>query len=148
MDKITSRLTDLIALTEAKFLQFSEEEVLFKKAKTSWSKKEILGHLIDSGINNLQRFTEIQFATQPYSLCGYQQNELVIANDYHNTHTPELLVCWSSLNKRIVHVISRLSQEQLIFKIEKDDKPIGDLNFLIEDYVRHLEHHLRQIGIL
>ena len=27
-----------------------------------WSKKEILGHLIDSAINNLQRFTEIQYS--------------------------------------------------------------------------------------
>jgi ribosome biogenesis SPOUT family RNA methylase Rps3 len=30
-----------------------------------WSKKQILGHLVDSGINNLQRFTEIQFEEKP-----------------------------------------------------------------------------------
>jgi|TARA_R110000737_G_scaffold264685_1_gene272514 hypothetical protein len=60
-----------------------------------WSKKEILGHLIDSGINNLQRFTEIQFSDRPYVIRKYNQNELVIVNDYQNAEIKEILDFWT-----------------------------------------------------
>ncbi len=61
-----------------------------KIADMKWSKKEILGHLIDSGINNLQRFTEIQFLEKPYKIRPYNQDELVKANNYQNKNSQEL----------------------------------------------------------
>jgi len=39
----------------------TDEELSYKPNPEKWSKKEILGHLVDSGVNNLKRFTEIQF---------------------------------------------------------------------------------------
>ena len=39
--------------------QSPESEISKKVAVEKWSKKEILGHLIDYGIYNLQRFTEV-----------------------------------------------------------------------------------------
>ena len=56
--------------------------VLHKRASEKWSQKEMLGHLIDSGINNLQRFTEVQFETKSYRIRDYNQNELPKANNY------------------------------------------------------------------
>src|SRR5215203_4736341 len=67
-----------------KLKQFSSEELLQKSAAVKWSKQEILGHLIDSAINNLKRFTEIQFLPQPYTVISYKQNELVTVNDYQH----------------------------------------------------------------
>ena len=61
------------------------EELAQRPAPSKWSKKEILGHLVDSGVNNLQRFTEIQFHPKPYVLRNYNQDELVKINDYHFT---------------------------------------------------------------
>ncbi len=49
----------------------------FRPLETKWFKKEILGHFIDSAINNLQRFTEIQYSKHLFVARPYDQNELV-----------------------------------------------------------------------
>ena len=123
----------------------SEEEMSFKKNPNKWSKKEILGHLIDSGINNLQRFTEIQFVEKPYTIRNYQQADLVKANDYQNAEAKELLSFWFSINKRIAEVVKKQTETTLNYKIQVDDNTTVDLRFLIEDYIKHLVYHLQQI---
>ncbi len=123
----------------------SEFELSKKVRPEKWSKKEILGHLIDSAINNLQRFTEIQFESQPYKLRNYNQNELVKINDYQNSELKDIVELWLALNNRILHIIKLQTKKTLDYKIELDDSETIDLKFLIEDYVNHLEHHLNQI---
>jgi len=117
----------------------------YKKTSKKWSKKEILGHLIDSGINNLQRFTEIQFKPKPYKIIAYRQNELVIANNYQKATIQELLNFWLTINYRILNILKQLDQTSLQYKIVLEDTTIMNLEFLITDYITHLEHHLQQI---
>ena len=122
-----------------------ELEISKKIAVDKWSKKETLGHLIDSGINNLQRFTEIQFESKPYKIRKYNQNELVKVNDYQNAEIKELLNFWISINNRILNLIKLQTEKTLNYKIELDENNISDLRFLMTDYVNHIEHHLNQI---
>ena len=95
----------------------NENELKSKPLPDKWSKKEILGHLIDSGINNLQRFTEIQFENKPYKIRKYNQNELVIANHYNEANSDEILGFWLAINKRIRKIIPivRIINERTIF---------------------------------
>ncbi|WP_299161741.1 DinB family protein [uncultured Tenacibaculum sp.] len=125
--------------------QFSELEISKKIDVDKWSKKEILGHLIDSGINNLQRFTEIQFESKPYRIRKYEQNKLVKVNDYQNAEIKELLNFWVSINNRILNLMKLQTEKTLNYKIELDKDNISDLRFLMTDYVNHIEHHLNQI---
>ncbi|GAA3645354.1 DinB family protein [Flavivirga jejuensis] len=125
--------------------QSSEIELTQKLSPGKWSKKEILGHLIDSGINNLQRFTEIQTENKPYKIRPYKQNELVKANDYQNAELKEITSLWLAINNRILSLINQQTEDTLSYKIEINDGGISDLRFLIKDYVDHLEHHLEQI---
>lgn len=127
------------------FAQVSESEMSQKVSTEKWSKKEILGHLIDSGINNLQRFTEIQFKEQPYRIRGYNQNELVKANNYQNTKTSDIVTLWNAINRQILNLIQNQTEETLNYKIELNTNEFSDLRFLMQDYVTHLEHHLKQI---
>ena len=83
------------------FQGFSSEERFHKRAPGKWSKQEILGHLIDSAINNLKRFTEIQFLPQPYKVISYRQNELVEVNHYQNLPLAHLLDLWNILNPEL-----------------------------------------------
>ncbi|WP_428740253.1 DinB family protein [Tenacibaculum sp.] len=122
-----------------------ESDLTYKSNPKKWSKKEILGHLIDSGINNLQRFTEIQFDNKPYRIRKYNQDRLVKANDYQNSETKEILEFWKSINNRILYVIKQQTEETLAFKIELEKEDFSDLRFLMNDYVDHMEHHLNQI---
>lgn len=116
-----------------------------KPSETSWSKKETLGHLIDSAIHNLQRFTEIQYAEKPYIIRPYNQNELVKANNYQDKEVSDLLNLLTALNNHILYVVSNQTEGILHYQIVLPNKTVTDLKFVIEDYFEHFYHHLHQI---
>jgi hypothetical protein len=118
-----------------------------KSSETKWSKKEILGHLIDSAINNLQRFTEIQYAEKPFTIRTYPQDDLVKANDYQNKNILDLLHLLIELNKHIVYLINNQTEETLKYEIILPNQAIKNLQWLIEDYFNHFYHHIKQIDI-
>ena len=140
-----SKLEDLLVKGEKYINQIDDEDFSKRNSHNKWSKKEILGHLIDSGINNLQRFTEIQYQNKPYHIRKYNQDELVKANDYQNSNTKQLLDFWLALNYRLTHLIGLQTERTLAYEIRFDDGQISDLKFLIKDYLKHTEHHLNQI---
>ena len=145
MTKTINKLETLLKKGLEYFVEASESEMSKKISIEKWSKKEILGHLIDSGINNLQRFTEIQFEDKPYIIRKYNQNELVKVNDYQNAKTNEIVEFWLSINNRIKNLIESQTEITLNYKIDFEKNNISDLRFLMKDYVDHLEHHLNQI---
>ncbi len=131
----------------AKLKQLSSTELLNKPAPGKWSNKEILGHLIDSAINNLKRFTEIQFLPQPYSIIGYKQDELILVNNYQTLPIDHLLDLWQALNRQIVFVVRNIPAEKLNYPVDPqyENKELKTLGWVICDYVAHMEHHFTQI---
>ena len=127
--------------------QFTRQELLERPAEGKWSKQEILGHLIDSAINNLKRFTEIQFEPQPYRIISYKQDLLIPVNKYQELPLEHLLRLWRSLNRQIIYVVQNIPEEKLDFKVDPqyDDKEMKTLGWIICDYVAHMEHHFRQM---
>lgn len=143
--KKNSKLINLLELGGSYFKN-SEESILTEKvSEDKWSKKEILGHLIDSAINNLQRFTEVQFKEKPYRIRKYSQNELVRVNLYQESNSSDLIDLWYSLNMRIEFIVNQFSKEELDYEVIVNERRIVTLEYLIEDYINHLEHHLHQI---
>jgi hypothetical protein len=129
------------------FHGFDEESLKRKPSPGKWSKKEILGHLIDSAINNLQRFTEIPFKPQPYTVVSYRQDELVAANHYQDLPLDHLLQLWKSLNQQIVFVVAQIPPGKLQLEVDAGygNREMKSFGWLICDYVAHLEHHLQQL---
>ncbi len=112
-----------------------------------WSKQQIVGHLVDSALNNLRRFTEAQFSPLPYQIQSYAQDDLVRVNQYGQMPLTELLALWQALNRQILRVARAIPDETLTNSISfPDSERIETLSWLVEDYVAHLEHHLRQVG--
>jgi hypothetical protein len=145
MTETTNKLEHLLKRGLEYLARSSELEMARKESPKKWSKKEILGHLIDSGIKNLQRFTEIYFKNKPYRIKKYNQDELVKVNDYQNSDTREIIKFWELINKRMLYIIKKQSKKTLNYKIELEKDNFSDLRFLINDYVDHLEHHIKQI---
>lgn len=145
MRLIISKLNKHLFTVENYISSTSLKELESKPSQNKWSKKEILGHLIDSGINNLQRFTEIQFLESPYELRNYHQSNLVKSNFYQEAQIEEILQFWLSINRRIIFVISNISKDLYQKKIILPSKEIINLSFLIDDYEVHLEYHINQI---
>lgn len=145
MENISRQIEALLKEGTRIFMHASEDELSRKADPDKWSKRETLGHLIDSAVHNLVRFTEARYLAQPYRHRPYDQNALVRLNDYQNQETEDLLVLWLSLNKRIAFLIANVSADDLLIPIVLDDGKTKDLKFLMTDYVDHLAWHLRKI---
>ena len=145
MENEIKRLKQNIELVEKLFSTNSIINFEKKSTPLIWSKKEILGHLIDSALNNLKRFTEIQFSEKPYIVRSYNPDALVIANKYQNNDKDALFQLWLQLNKQLVFIIQNLSADTLKLQLILPNQETKDLKFLISDYIDHLEHHLNQL---
>jgi hypothetical protein len=119
--------------------------ILEERKPGKWSKKEVLGHLVDSAIHNLVRFTEINYLEKPYRHRPYNQIDLVKLNQYQTKEINELTQLWFLLNKQILRIMKSVDEEALDYKIILSDESVIDLRFLMTDYVEHLEHHINQI---
>lgn len=145
MQETIKKTEDLLAQGHAYFTNQDEATLREPIAPGKWSRKQILGHLIDSALNNLQRFTEIGYQPQPYRYREYNQSELVTVNDYQNAETIEILRLWILLNKQIVRVMQSQTEERLTLKVQLTDGDISDLRFVMTDYPEHMAHHMKQI---
>lgn len=125
------------------------------RAEDGWAPIEILGHLVDSAANNHQRFVRAQF-TDDLVFPGYEQDQWVSGQKYRDASWPDLIQLWSSYNLHLVHVASVIptdvltkpraahTLDEIAFK-EVDKNEAATLEYLIRDYVDHLQHHLNQI---
>lgn len=145
MKKSLKKLESLIILGNSLFSSQEEEFLKKKTAPSKWSQKEIFGHLIDSAINNLKRFTESQFSTEVFKIQAYKQDELVRINRYQEANSQDILLLWKLLNKQIYHVVNQMTDQHFKTLIELPNQELRNIEFLFLDYVEHLEHHLNQI---
>jgi|SRR6218665_608236 len=136
----------LLESIEDSFLSDLPDDFEFKSSENSWSKKEIIGHLIDSALNNLKRFTEIQYFEKPYNVIAYNQDELVKANNYQQKNTADLLELLIALNRQIIFLMKNQTEESLKYKIVLPNQQEADLHFLMEDYIEHFYHHFKQLN--
>ncbi len=145
MKKAVSRLTYLVEIVPQKLAAYSEEEVSVRPVPNKWSKKEILGHLCDSAINNLSRFIKAQLEKPVSFVHKYDQEQWVLLQNYQNTKSEDILKLWIALNQSIIRVISILPENTYssICKLYNGDTVT--LKWLITDYVEHMEHHLKQV---
>ena len=141
------RLETYIVELPAFYNLLSEENLTVKVDQEKWSKKEVLGHLIDSALNNLRRFTEIQFSPPPYIISPYNQNELVKINHYQDLPLEHLLELWEALNQQIAYVVQHIPEEKLASPVNPnyDNNEMRTLDWAICDYVAHMEHHLKHL---
>jgi len=145
MKETINKLDELLIIVKDYISKSSDAELSHKPSPEKWSNKEILGHLSDSAMNNLQRFIEIQFEKKPYKIGIYERDELVKVNDYQNTEIKEIMDFLLAINARIKSVMNLQTDETLNYEIELYDGKMSDLRFLMEDYVVHFEHHVNQI---
>jgi hypothetical protein len=121
----------------------NEEEFSYKPSPQQWSKKEILGHLIDSATNNHHRFIRVQFEQSP--LITYNQNTWNRCGQYDKISSKQLVTFWASYNRYLVELIKCIPRDTLARECNIGRESNVTLEWLIEDYLRHLEHHVHQI---
>jgi hypothetical protein len=137
---------DLLAAlkTASQLRQIDEKIAAERPGPGKWSKKEILGHLIDSAANNHQRFVRLQLMPR-IDLPGYQQDDWVRLNRYQQRPWLEIIDLWQNYNIQLAEIIRQVDPNSLRNVWHMPDGKDADLEFIMRDYVVHLRHHLEQI---
>lgn len=122
----------------------TEAESEHRPSSDRWSKKDVLGHLIDSASNNHQRFVRAQIIDK-LEFPGYEQEAWVRVQRYQEVHWADLIDLWRALNLHLLHVVSVMPDpiRQVTCRIGGGREVT--LAALFDDYVDHLEHHLRKM---
>lgn len=141
--KAVKKLTQLLEIIPPLLLVISKEDFSLKSNPSKWSKKEILGHLIDSAANNHQRFIRVQYEAVPTII--YDQNKWNELNHYQQLAGKQIIQYWTVYNQHLLEIMKRIPEENLLKKCNVGTQENVTLQFLMDDYVVHLEHHLKQI---
>ncbi|KQL50494.1 metal-dependent hydrolase [Heyndrickxia shackletonii] len=119
----------------------AETEISNRPLPNKWSQKEILGHLCDSALNNINRFIKIQYEEQPFVIQSYNQDQWVILQNYQERPLEEIVNLFLSLNEQIINIISNIPKEGLSYLCDIGNKQ-ETLEWLLKDYLNHMEHHI------
>lgn len=147
MEHIASALRQIVARALAEFETVPAADWEPRPGPGKWSKKEIVGHLIDSAQNNLRRFVVSQY--QPNDNIIYRQDNWVSSQNYQAAPLDEVLALWRLLNLQIARTLENVPDDKRsnTCNTGKGDPELHTIEWLAEDYLVHLEHHLRQIGL-
>ena len=146
MNHIIEHLKQTIEQYYSLLINVSEPAFSSKPFPDKWSKKEELGHLIDSAQNNIQRFIRVQYEEHVH--IRYNPDNWVAMNDYQTRDTKELIELWYLLNKQIIAILEKMPQEKWETLMSFDVNPAvkNTTLFIAEDYVNHMVHHLETIA--
>lgn len=124
-------------------------------APGKWSPREVVGHLIDSASNNHRRFVIARWKDD-LIFDGYEQDRWVDAQQYRDAPWPDLVMLWSQFNRHLARVMAAVPEgvrakpqrrhnlDRVAWRPVASDVPTT-LDYLMDDYVGHLRHHLKQV---
>ena len=144
MKEITEQLTQIVGTAEPKLRQISAPESARPLAPGRWSRKQVIGHLIDSASNNHQRF--VRAMLQPsLDFPRYDQDGNVRVQAVQEADWGMLVSLWAAYNRYLAHVLAQIPASKLQTPCRIGDGELETLESIAQGYVSHLVHHLDQI---
>lgn len=134
-------LEQTIATLPNELRRFSDEQAAGRPGRDRWTKKQVIGHLIDSASNNHQRFVRAALAGS-VEFPGYEQNEWVNLQQYQQVSWEQLITLWSALNQHLLHIFRQLTPQQWQARCTGGDRGDCTLHELLDRYLAHLHQHL------
>ncbi|MBS1774613.1 MAG: DinB family protein [Bacteroidetes bacterium] len=144
MQEASNHLTETIHAAILLLQEISDEKASIKPQPNKWSYKEIIGHLIDSANNNIQKFIRT-IENNGHHIPPYHQNEWVAIQNYNGREWNSILKLWFDMNEHIAHIMKTIPEASLNNELYIGDKGPFTLSFIVTDYTEHLKHHLKSI---
>jgi hypothetical protein len=141
MDAIAAELETFIGQHLGPLQAVPEDEMRYKPSPSKWSKKEIMGHLVDSAQNNIRRFVVARYDQEPHIV--YNQDQWVSLACYQQYELPDLVHLWWLLNKHLVFILKKM--EPGMAQRPCRTEGLHTLEWLAGDYIKHLRHHVHQV---
>lgn len=110
-------------------------------APGKWSAQLVVGHLCDSAMNNQQRIVRLQLAPT-LELPGYEQEGWVRVQRYGERTWNEVTGLFFALNAHLAYTVEGVDPAALTHTWSFEGEALT-LGFIVEDYIGHMEHHLR-----
>ncbi len=150
------RLREAVEAAAPRLLAVTDDDAGRAPGPGKWSPREVVGHLVDSAANNHQRFVRGQLQDDSVFL-GYDQDEWVRVQDYAHAPWADSVALWRLYNRHLARVMELTPVDSRLAPREKHNiQEIGfaapieataTLDGIMLDYVEHLLHHLRQLGV-
>ena len=144
MKETSQQIRSLVHKSISELSIINSYKTELKSSPDKWSKKEILGHLIDSALNNHQRCVRAGYNAAD-QFPPYNQNEWVRIQHYNELSWHDLIRFWNEINQQLCHVIEHLPDESNLAKCNIGKEELVTLEFVVKDYLRHMRHHIEQI---
>jgi hypothetical protein len=109
-----------------------------------WSRKQELGHLLDSATNNRVRFVRAALEGS-FDGPSYNPDGWVAMGGYPEASWHELVQLWSATNVALASVVDRIPEERLGSPCRIGQNAPVTLEFLIDDYILHAQHHIDHV---
>ena len=139
-------LRDLLQRVPGRLIDFAKDAAVSKPTPSTWSPKEELGHLLDSAANNHQRIVRAQLEDNP-AMPGYDQNGWVAVHAYQQRDWEELVELWEALNRQLLAAAEAVPDSAWSRILTVAGSEPLTLEFVFDDYLAHMAHHLHHIGI-
>ena len=126
-------LTAIVGRGAADLLKIPDDTASRPRGPGKWSPKQIVGHLIDSAVNNHARFVRAQLQDDMV-FPGYDQDAWVRVQRYDERSWPALVDAWRTVNTQIAAVmgaapvteLTRPRQRHNLHEIGFRPLPAGD----------------------
>jgi hypothetical protein len=142
---LAQSLDNAVALESVNLSTVTDEQASVRAGgSAAWSRKEELGHLIDSAVNNHLRFARATLE-RGFNGPSYEQDGWVQAHGYHEWPWHALIDAWRQHNAALVQLIKRIPEDRLAAPCVISGAAAVTLRFLIEDYILHMQHHLDHV---
>lgn len=142
-DELVRMINAAVPLLEA----IPEDVAAERISRGKWSAKEIIGHLIDSSINNNVRFIRSQQISL-LEISGYEQEFWVKGQAWQLSSWQEIINLWAGMNKHLALTIRAIPAGALKHLIKINENVPVTLEYVVTDYLDHLKHHLAQVKII
>jgi hypothetical protein len=147
MTELSYELARVVDAAEVRLRGVSEAGSEVSVLAGGWSRKQVIGHLIDSASNNHQRFVRAMLQ-ESLETPGYDQAGNVRVQAVQKAEWLLLVSLWASYNRYLAHVIAQIPANKLETPCRIGGREPVTLRYVAEDYLAHLLHHLRQIGLV
>jgi hypothetical protein len=144
MKEVADELRTVVADIEPMLRKLEEPGIAQRPEPKKWSRKEILGHLIDSACNNQQKFVRMMQQSH-LEFPGYAQDDWVDLQRWADANWGGMIDLFGNYNQHIAYLIETISPKFYENTITIEGTGPFKLGFIMPDYVEHLKHHVRQI---